>query len=99
MRRPLMVIRKTLQQNLTGRTKSRPNPDQCPLPTGHDLGPRDVGESLSAPIILSQEQSEEVRRRILLLEERVQQLKMIEEDYIHLQRTVAKFTVTHGSFT
>ncbi|XP_069597010.1 rho guanine nucleotide exchange factor 1 isoform X5 [Ranitomeya imitator] len=66
---------------------------------GHDLGPRDVGESLSAPIILSQEQSEEVRRRILLLEERVQQLKMIEEDYIHLQRTVAKFTVTHGSFT
>ncbi|XP_073511950.1 rho guanine nucleotide exchange factor 1 isoform X8 [Phyllobates terribilis] len=66
---------------------------------GHDLGPRDVGESLSAPIILSQEQSEEVRRRILLLEERVQQLKMIEEDYIHLQRTVAKFTVTHGSFS
>ncbi|XP_077116081.1 rho guanine nucleotide exchange factor 1 isoform X8 [Ranitomeya variabilis] len=66
---------------------------------GHDLGPGDVGESLSAPIILSQEQSEEVRRRILLLEERVQQLKMIEEDYIHLQRTVAKFTVTHGSFT
>ncbi|XP_073426796.1 rho guanine nucleotide exchange factor 1 isoform X6 [Dendrobates tinctorius] len=66
---------------------------------GHDLGVRDVGESLSAPIILSQEQSEEVRRRILLLEERVQQLKMIEEDYIHLQRTVATFTVSHGSFT
>ncbi|XP_071969880.1 rho guanine nucleotide exchange factor 1 isoform X2 [Engystomops pustulosus] len=55
---------------------------------------RDVGESLCAPIVLSQEQSEEVRRRILLLEQRVQQLKVIEEDYIHLQRTVAKFTVS-----
>lgn len=66
---------------------------------GRDLGPRDVGESLCAPIVLSQEQSEEVRRRILLLEQRVQQLKIIEEDYIHLQRTVAKFTVSQGSFT
>lgn len=66
---------------------------------GSDLGPRDVGESLCAPIVLSQEQSEEVRRRILLLEQRVQQLKIIEEDYIHLQRTVAKFTVSQGSFT
>ncbi|KAG9470694.1 hypothetical protein GDO78_017010 [Eleutherodactylus coqui] len=59
----------------------------------------DVGESLCAPIVLSQEQSEEVRRHILLLEQRVQQLKVIEEDYIHLQRTVAKFTVSQGSFT
>lgn len=66
---------------------------------GRDLSPRDVGESLCAPIVLSQEQSEEVRRRILLLEQRVQQLKVIEEDYIHLQRTVAKFTVSQGSFT
>ncbi|XP_056399749.1 rho guanine nucleotide exchange factor 1 isoform X6 [Hyla sarda] len=64
-----------------------------------EQGPRDVGESLCAPIVLSQEQSEEVRRRILLLEQRVQQLKVIEEDYIHLQRTVAKLTVSQGSFT
>ncbi|XP_069804977.1 rho guanine nucleotide exchange factor 1 isoform X2 [Dendropsophus ebraccatus] len=64
-----------------------------------EQGPRDVGDSLSAPIVLSQEQSEEVRRRILLLEQRVQQLKVIEEDYIHLQRTVAKLTVSQGSFT
>ncbi|XP_075696447.1 rho guanine nucleotide exchange factor 1 isoform X6 [Rhinoderma darwinii] len=64
-----------------------------------EQGPRDVGESLCAPIVLSQEQSEEVQRRILLLEQRVQQLKLIEEDYIHLQRTVAKLTVSQGSFT
>ncbi|KAM4651915.1 rho guanine nucleotide exchange factor 1 isoform 3-T3 [Discoglossus pictus] len=59
----------------------------------------DVGESLCTPIVLSQEQSEEVKRRILLLEERVQQLKLIEEEYNHLQRTVAKFTVSQSSFT
>ncbi|XP_068097542.1 rho guanine nucleotide exchange factor 1 isoform X2 [Hyperolius riggenbachi] len=66
---------------------------------GQDMASRDVGESLCAPIVLSQEQSEEVRRRILLLEQRVQQLKLIEEDYQHLQRIVAKFTVSQSSFT
>ncbi|KAM9298867.1 rho guanine nucleotide exchange factor 1 [Gastrophryne carolinensis] len=64
---------------------------------GQDLVSRDVGESLCAPIVLSQEQSEKVRRHILLLEQSVQQLKLIEEDYHHLQRTVAKFT--QSSFT
>ncbi|KAM8926979.1 rho guanine nucleotide exchange factor 1 isoform 1-T1 [Pelodytes ibericus] len=62
-------------------------------------GSLDVGESLCAPIVLSQEQSEEVRRHILVLEQKIQQLKMIEEDYNHLQRTVAKFTVSQNSFT
>ncbi|KAM5131841.1 rho guanine nucleotide exchange factor 1 isoform 2-T2 [Mantella aurantiaca] len=66
---------------------------------GQDLSSRDVGESLCAPIVLSQEQSEEVRRHILLLEEKVHQLKLIEEDYLHLQRTVAKFPVSQSSFT
>ncbi|CAH2318824.1 rho guanine nucleotide exchange factor 1 isoform X4 [Pelobates cultripes] len=59
----------------------------------------DGGDSLCAPIVLSQEQSEEVRRHIQVLEQRVQQLKMIEEDYNHLQRTIAKFTVSQSSFT
>ncbi|KAM3909828.1 rho guanine nucleotide exchange factor 1-like, partial [Leptodactylus fuscus] len=43
-----------------------------------EQGKSDVAESLCAPIVLSQEQSEEVRRRILLLEQRVQQLKVSE---------------------
>lgn len=64
-----------------------------------DLASRDVGESLCAPIVLSQEQSEEVRRHILLLEEKVHQLKLIEEDYLHLQGTVTKFSVSQSSFT
>ncbi|XP_075047233.1 rho guanine nucleotide exchange factor 1 isoform X2 [Mixophyes fleayi] len=66
---------------------------------GRDLGNRDVGDSLYAPIVLSQEQSEEVRRHILLLEQKVQQLKVLEEDYNHLQRTVAKFSISQSSFT
>ncbi|XP_072282781.1 rho guanine nucleotide exchange factor 1 isoform X2 [Pyxicephalus adspersus] len=69
-----------------------------PGENGQDLASRDVGESLCAPIVLSQEQSEEVRRHILLLEEKVHQLKLIEEDYLHLQRTVAKFSVSQSSF-
>uniref|UniRef100_A0A8C5R8N8 Rho guanine nucleotide exchange factor 1 n=1 Tax=Leptobrachium leishanense TaxID=445787 RepID=A0A8C5R8N8_9ANUR len=59
----------------------------------------DCRESLCTPIVLSQEQSEEVRRHMQALEQMVQQLKMIEEDYNHLQRTLAKFTVSHSSFT
>ncbi|XP_077312788.1 rho guanine nucleotide exchange factor 1 isoform X5 [Lithobates pipiens] len=70
-----------------------------PGENGQDLASRDVGESLCAPIVLSQEQSEEVRRHILLLEEKVHQLKLIEEDYLHLQRTVTKFSVSQSSFT
>ncbi|XP_063798451.1 rho guanine nucleotide exchange factor 1 isoform X6 [Pseudophryne corroboree] len=66
---------------------------------GRDLGTRDVGESLCAPIVLSQEQSEEVRRHIRLLEQKVQQLKVLEEDYNHLQRTVTKFSIPQSSFT
>lgn len=70
-----------------------------PGENGQDLASRDVGESLCAPIVLSQEQSEEVRRHILLLEEKVHQLKLIEEDYLHLQGTVTKFSVSQSSFT
>ncbi|XP_040183265.1 rho guanine nucleotide exchange factor 1 isoform X2 [Rana temporaria] len=70
-----------------------------PGENGQVLASRDVGESLCAPIVLSQEQSEEVRRHILLLEEKVHQLKVIEEDYLHLQRTVTKFSVSQSSFT
>ncbi|PIO31781.1 hypothetical protein AB205_0206200, partial [Aquarana catesbeiana] len=70
-----------------------------PGENSQDLASRDVGESLCAPIVLSQEQSEEVRRHILLLEEKVHQLKLIEEDYLHLQGTVTKFSVSQSSFT
>ncbi|XP_053547037.1 rho guanine nucleotide exchange factor 1 isoform X2 [Bombina bombina] len=64
-----------------------------------NVGSHDAGESLCAPIVLSPEQSEEVRKHILVLEQRVQQLKLIEEEYNHLQRTVAQFTVSQSNFT
>ncbi|XP_018410275.1 PREDICTED: rho guanine nucleotide exchange factor 1 [Nanorana parkeri] len=70
-----------------------------PGENGQDLASRDVGEFMCAPIVLSQEQSDEVRTHILLLEKKVYQLKLIEEDYLHLQGTVAKFPVSQSSFT
>ncbi|XP_063798447.1 rho guanine nucleotide exchange factor 1 isoform X2 [Pseudophryne corroboree] len=78
---------------------SVPDSERDTRELGRDLGTRDVGESLCAPIVLSQEQSEEVRRHIRLLEQKVQQLKVLEEDYNHLQRTVTKFSIPQSSFT
>nr|XP_033818478.1 rho guanine nucleotide exchange factor 1 [Geotrypetes seraphini] len=49
-------------------------------------------ELLSTPIVLSQEQSEEADRRILLLEDQIKQLKVTEEDYYHLQKVISMFT-------
>eukprot|EP00079_Xenopus_tropicalis_P016917 XP_004916302.2 PREDICTED: rho guanine nucleotide exchange factor 1 isoform X7 [Xenopus tropicalis] len=66
---------------------------------GRKQSSADVAESLCAPIVLSKEQSEEVKRHILSLEQRIQQLKLIEEDYNNLHRTIAKFTVPRSSFT
>ncbi|XP_004916302.3 rho guanine nucleotide exchange factor 1 isoform X7 [Xenopus tropicalis] len=66
---------------------------------GRKQSSADVSESLCAPIVLSKEQSEEVKRHILSLEQRIQQLKLIEEDYNNLHRTIAKFTVPRSSFT
>ncbi|XP_029433342.1 rho guanine nucleotide exchange factor 1 isoform X2 [Rhinatrema bivittatum] len=61
--------------------------------------PEESAELLSTPIVLSQEQSEEVRRKILLLERSIKQLKVIEEEYCHLQKVVASFTSSQHSFT
>ncbi|KAG8433830.1 hypothetical protein GDO86_012267 [Hymenochirus boettgeri] len=59
----------------------------------------DAEEPLSAPIVLSKEQSEEVRSHIHSLERKIHQLKLIEEDYNNLHRTITKFTVSRSSFT
>ncbi|XP_018083591.1 rho guanine nucleotide exchange factor 1 isoform X5 [Xenopus laevis] len=66
---------------------------------GRKLSPTDGAESLCAPIVLSKEQSEEVKRHILSLEQRIHQLKLIEEDYNNLHRTITKITVPRSSFT
>ncbi|XP_041425467.1 rho guanine nucleotide exchange factor 1 isoform X4 [Xenopus laevis] len=66
---------------------------------GRKLNSVDVAESLCAPIVLSKEQSEEVKRHILSLEQRIHQLKLIEEDYNNLHRTITKCTVPRSSYT
>lgn len=49
-------------------------------------------ESMSAPIILSQEQSQEVKKQILLLENKIKDLKVMEDEYVHLRETLVRFT-------
>ncbi|XP_069057469.1 rho guanine nucleotide exchange factor 1 isoform X5 [Pleurodeles waltl] len=58
-----------------------------------------AGEALSTPIVLSMEQSEEVRRKIIVLEQRIRELKVMEEEHFHLQQVIAKFTSSQQSFT
>ncbi|XP_062841545.1 rho guanine nucleotide exchange factor 1b isoform X2 [Trichomycterus rosablanca] len=47
----------------------------------------------SAPLVLSQEQMDEVSRRLHNLEDQVKQLQNLEEDYHRLQDALAKFTI------
>ncbi|XP_069497022.1 rho guanine nucleotide exchange factor 1 isoform X2 [Ambystoma mexicanum] len=64
-----------------------------------DTGVDTVGEALSTPIVLSLEQSEVVRQKMDVLEQRIRQLKVMEEEYFHLQQVMAKFTSSQQSFT
>ncbi|XP_043936742.1 rho guanine nucleotide exchange factor 1 isoform X2 [Protopterus annectens] len=49
-------------------------------------------ESMSAPIILSQEQSQEVQKKIWLLENKIKELKVVEDEYFHLREALVRFT-------
>ncbi|XP_030068886.1 rho guanine nucleotide exchange factor 1 isoform X2 [Microcaecilia unicolor] len=62
------------------------------------MQPEESTEVLSTPIVLSQEQSEEVGRKIRLLERNIKKLKVIEEQYCHLQKVITSFT-SQQSFT
>ncbi|XP_078507477.1 rho guanine nucleotide exchange factor 1 isoform X2 [Lissotriton helveticus] len=73
----------------------RPDADE----SGTDALEGAAEEALSAPIVLSVEQSEEVRRKIIVLEQRIRELKVMEEEHFHLQQVIAKFTSSQQSFT
>lgn len=73
----------------------RPDADE----SGTDVLEGAAEESFSAPIVLSMEQSEEVRRKIIVLEQRIRELKVMEEEHFHLQQVIAKFTSSQQSFT
>lgn len=55
-------------------------------------------ESISAPLVLSQERREEVCRRLLSLEKQLQKLQAVEEEHHRLQEVLSKFSLQGGNF-
>ncbi|XP_064425564.1 rho guanine nucleotide exchange factor 1b isoform X2 [Latimeria chalumnae] len=68
------------------------------LSDGEGVGPAD-SDSLSAPIVLSEEQSQEVRKKMSMLENTIRHLKEIEEEYCHLQQLISRFTSPQDNHT
>ncbi|KAF6716590.1 Rho guanine nucleotide exchange factor 1 [Oryzias melastigma] len=55
-------------------------------------------KSISAPLVLSQERSEEVGRRLRTLEEQIKRLQTVEEEHHKLQEALSKFSLERGNF-
>ncbi|KAM9309392.1 rho guanine nucleotide exchange factor 1 isoform 2-T3 [Pholidichthys leucotaenia] len=55
-------------------------------------------ESISAPLVLSQERMEEVSRRLCSLEDKLERLQNVEEKYHKLQEALSKFSLEGGDF-
>ncbi|XP_066529177.1 rho guanine nucleotide exchange factor 1 isoform X2 [Hoplias malabaricus] len=54
--------------------------------------------TIVAPLVLSHESMQEVRRRLDGLEEKLKRLQTVEEDYHKLHELLAKFTIQRGSY-
>ncbi|XP_020795991.1 rho guanine nucleotide exchange factor 1b isoform X1 [Boleophthalmus pectinirostris] len=55
-------------------------------------------ESISAPMVLSQERMEEVCRRLHSLEKHLKKLQAVEEEHHRLQEALSKFSLEGGNF-
>ncbi|KAI5620850.1 rho guanine nucleotide exchange factor 1 isoform X3 [Silurus asotus] len=58
----------------------------------------DEQKAVIAPLLFSQEQVEEVGRKLEILEEHVKRLQNVEEEYHRLQEILAKFTIQRGNY-
>ncbi|XP_060756147.1 rho guanine nucleotide exchange factor 1b isoform X2 [Neoarius graeffei] len=58
----------------------------------------DEQKAVTAPLVLSQEQREEVIRKLESLEEHLKRLQNMEEEHQRLQETLAKFTCQRGNY-
>ncbi|KAM9436305.1 rho guanine nucleotide exchange factor 1 isoform 1-T1 [Clarias gariepinus] len=55
-------------------------------------------KAVIAPLVLSQEQIEDVSRKLETLEEQVKKLQNVQEEYHRLQETLAKFIIQRGNY-
>ncbi|XP_072250000.1 rho guanine nucleotide exchange factor 1 isoform X2 [Leuresthes tenuis] len=58
----------------------------------------DEDQSISAPLVLSQERMEEVHRRLHSLEKQLKRLQTVEEEHHKLQKALSKFSLEGGNF-
>eukprot|EP00063_Salmo_salar_P082242 XP_014057077.1 PREDICTED: rho guanine nucleotide exchange factor 1 isoform X2 [Salmo salar] len=58
----------------------------------------DVEGGISAPLVLSQERMEEVRRKLQSLEVQLKRLQSVEEEHHRLQQALSKFSLEGGNF-
>ncbi|XP_074538913.1 rho guanine nucleotide exchange factor 1 isoform X2 [Halichoeres trimaculatus] len=54
--------------------------------------------SISAPLVLSQERMEEVRRKLHSLQEQIKRLQTIEEEHHRLQEALSQYSLKGGNF-
>ncbi|KAM9851520.1 rho guanine nucleotide exchange factor 1 isoform 2-T3 [Aulostomus maculatus] len=55
-------------------------------------------ESISAPLVLTNERMGEVCRRLRSLEEQLKRLQIVEDEHHRLQEALSKFSLEHGNF-
>ncbi|XP_068426056.1 rho guanine nucleotide exchange factor 1 isoform X2 [Clinocottus analis] len=76
-------------------TESQKNDNPCEK---EGAGMKGEEESISAPLVLSQERMEEVCRRLHSLEEQLNKLQTLEEEHHRLQEALSKFSLAGGNF-
>uniref|UniRef100_A0AAX7TFH9 Rho guanine nucleotide exchange factor (GEF) 1b n=1 Tax=Astatotilapia calliptera TaxID=8154 RepID=A0AAX7TFH9_ASTCA len=89
------------QHQLTDESQTTNEVAEETNPTSTDKegqNPKGDDESISAPLVLSQERKEEVCRRLRSLEEQLKRLQTVEEEHHKLQEALSKFSLEGGSF-
>ncbi|KAK7886869.1 hypothetical protein WMY93_026490 [Mugilogobius chulae] len=67
-------------------------------PVVKDVAEKTVDESISAPMVLSQERMEEVCRRLYSLEKHLKKLQAVEEEHHRLHEALSKFSLERRNF-
>lgn len=84
------------EENPSSSTGAEEENDHTDVKEGGEMKADD--ESISAPLVLSQQRMEEVRRRLNSLEKHLKSLQAVEEEHHRLQEILSKFSLEGGNF-
>ncbi|KAI4883625.1 hypothetical protein NFI96_012917 [Prochilodus magdalenae] len=95
-------------ENGAGLEKQDTDTDRCQSLEEHSTEGQEEAEdrktkseevpTIVAPLVLSHESIEELRRKLDSLEDKLKKLQNVEEEYHRLQEALAKFTIQRGSY-